>query len=56
VRGRPTRVGEGPIRSSVVDGRWGRVNDLAAANARILPDALFRSEAGAVASHQKPAP
>lgn len=56
MRVRPTRVGEGQIRPSVVDGRWGRVNDLAAANARILPDALFRSEAGAVASHQKPAP
>lgn len=56
MRGRPTRVGEGQIRPSVVDSRWGHVNDLATENARILLDALFRSEAGAVTSHPKPAP
>ena len=56
MRVRPTRVGEGQIRSSVVDSRGGDVNDLANANARILLDALFPSEAGGVASHQKPAP
>jgi hypothetical protein len=56
VRVRPTRVGEGQIRSSVVDSRGGDVNDLTTANARILLDALFPSEAGVVASHQKPAP